>query len=89
MAHDPITTQNGRYVSTKWALGGTVALLVMAVAGWASSLRATVSSDHDTLIRVGQSLESLDAHMLDIQSTLEVIVEDHQAFRARLQTEGR
>ncbi len=95
MSHEPLSAQNGRYISTKWALGGAVTLLVLAVGGWASWATATVNSDHDTLIRVTTNLEALvkawdkaDARLGGIETTLQVIVDDHEGFR-KSNMEGR
>lgn len=96
MSHEPLSTQNGRYISTKWALGGSLTLLVLAIGGWAGWLHSTVWGDHDTLIRATASLEALvkawdkaDARLGSMEATLRVIVDDHKGFRERLSTEGR
>jgi len=81
---------NGRaYVSTRWTLGVVVGLLAMALAGWGKWIQATVTTDHDELIRNIEQLATIDRHITELtvasrayddqlSATLQVVLAEHQ-----------
>lgn len=69
MSHEPLTAQNGKYVSTRWALGVAVALLFAAVGGWGKWVHTTMTTDHDKLIQATAKITDLDRHILEVKAT--------------------
>lgn len=88
---NPVTMNNGRYISTRWVLSVVIVLLVGTLSGWGAWMQATVTGDHDKLIQATEKIEHIDVH---VSETLDVVKEisdqmsnilaDHKEFKKLL-----